>query len=254
MTTLLDIVLASNPSQAKSAQEKGEIAEKYKPGDSVFPRDDTEDEDEEDGRVLDEVRQLSLQESRSRTRDQRHRAPRQSRARRAERSDHDPRRDDGRSRRRRDDDRSTRRQAHERAARQTEEAAAAQSRRIEHQSSLRSLLSLSDAETIEEEILRQILEEGLLDDIDLDHLGPGQEEELSERIADAYRRRHRLRSRSRQRQETREASHSSGRSRARSHSVQRPTTGPAPPPRDTSRGPPVSRPYLIDPLVTSPGP
>lgn len=254
VTTLLDIVLASNPSQAKSAQEKGEIAEKYKPGDSVFPRDDTEDEDEEDGRVLDEVRQLSLQESRSRTRDQRHRAPRQSRARRAERSDHDPRRDDGRSRRRRDDDRSTRRQAHERAARQTEEAAAAQSRRIEHQSSLRSLLSLSDAETMEEEILRQILEEGLLDDIDLDHLGPGQEEELSERIADAYRRRHRLRSRSRQRQETREASHSSGRSRARSHSVQRPTTGPAPPPRDTSRGPPVSRPYLLDPLVTRPGP
>lgn len=200
--------------------------------------------------MLDEVRQLSLQEGRSRTREQRHRAPHSSRARRAERSDHDSRRDDGRSRRRRDDDRSTRRQAHERAARQTAEAAE-QSRRIEHQSSLRSLLSLSDAETMEEEILRQILEEGLLDDIDLDNLGPGQEEELSERIADAYRRRHRLRSRSRQRQE-REASHSSGRPRARSHSVQRPTTGP--PPRDSSRGPPVSRPYLLDPLVTRPGP
>ncbi|OJJ85320.1 SH3 domain protein [Aspergillus glaucus CBS 516.65] len=249
VTTLLDIVLASNPSQAKSVEEKEEIAQKYKPGDSVFPGDDTE-EDEEDGRVLDEVRQLSLQEGRSRTREQRHRAPHSSRARRAERSDHDSRRDDGRSRRRQDDDRSTRRQAHERAARQTAEAAE-QSRRIEHQSSLRSLLSLSDAETMEEEILRQILEEGLLDDIDLDNLGPGQEEELSERIADAYRRRHRLRSRSRQRQE-REASHSSGRPRARSHSVQRPTTGP--PPHDSSRGPPVSRPYLLDPLVTRPGP
>lgn len=105
---------------------------------------------------------------------------------------------------------------------------------------------------MEEEILRQILEEGLLDDIDLDNLGPRQEEELSERIADAYRRRHRLRSRSRQRQEARESHSSSGRPRARSHSVQRPTTGP--PPRDSSRGPPVSRPYLLDPLVTRPGP
>lgn len=105
---------------------------------------------------------------------------------------------------------------------------------------------------MEEEILRQILDEGLLNDIDMDNLGPRQEEELSERIADAYRRRHRLRSRSQQQQEPRESSHqTTTRPRARSHSVQRPTAGP--PPRESSR-PPVSRPYLFEPLVSRPGP
>ncbi|EDN07352.1 predicted protein [Histoplasma mississippiense (nom. inval.)] len=43
---------------------------------------------------------------------------------------------------------------------------------------------------MEEEILRQIIDEGLLDGIDLQSLDPAQEDELSERIAEAYRRRH----------------------------------------------------------------
>lgn len=251
VTTLLDIVLAASPDRAKAQNEKEEIAQKYKPGDSVFPRDDSTDESGDDTRVLEEVRQLSLQESRSRPRETRHRTP-HSRVRHSNRSDHDTRRDGGRSRRRRDDDRTARRHGHERGSRRTEEVAE-QTRRIEHQSSLRSLLSLSDAETMEEEILRQILEEGLLDDIDMDNLGPRQEEELSERIAEAYRRRHRLRSSSpqRQEQETRESSHStSSRPRSRSHSAQRSTTRPT---RESSR-PPASRPYLLEPLVSRPGP
>ena len=254
VTTLLDIVLAASPDRAKAQDEKEEIAQRYKPGDSVFPRDDSTDESGDDTRVLEEVRQLSLQESRLRPRETRHRTP-HSRARHSDHPNHDMRRDGGRSRRRRDDDRTGRRHGHERGTRRPEEVAE-QTRRIEHQSSLRSLLSLSDAETMEEEILRQILEEGLLDDIDMDNLGPRQEEELSERIAEAYRRRHRLRSHSRQRQEQEQESRESSLSnssrtpRARSHSAQRSTTRPT---RESSR-PPASRPYLLEPLVSRPGP
>ncbi|KAB8337141.1 hypothetical protein FH972_021445 [Carpinus fangiana] len=66
-------------------------------------------------------------------------------------------------------------------------------RQVEHQSSLRSLLSASDVDSsdMQEEILRQITEEGLLDGIDLDNLQAEQEDEISERIAQAYRRRQR---------------------------------------------------------------
>ena len=74
-----------------------------------------------------------------------------------------------------------------------------QARQIEHQSSLRSLLSSSDIDSseMEEEILRQIMDEGLLDGIDLNDIDVSREDELSERIADAYRQRHGVNSRSR---------------------------------------------------------
>jgi len=70
-------------------------------------------------------------------------------------------------------------------------------RQIEHQSSLRSLISSSDVDSheMEEEILRQIQEEGLLDGIDLEHIDVNQEDQISERIAEAFRRRQRERSR-----------------------------------------------------------
>ncbi|OJJ31547.1 hypothetical protein ASPWEDRAFT_119011 [Aspergillus wentii DTO 134E9] len=245
VTTLLDMILAASPDRVKSDAEKEEIAEKYKPGDSVFPTaapqvDSSVESDEDDRRLLEEVRELSLQDS-TRPRGQNHRARHSSRTRHVESTD-----SDGRSRRRRDEDR-TRRQGQQRPA----ENASERTRRVEHQSSLRSLLSLSDAETMEEEILRQIIEEGLLDDIDMENLGPRQEEELSERIADAYRRRHRMRSRSQQRQETQAAPPtSSSHSRTRSQSVQRPPPAST---RESPRNPPVSRPYLLEPLVQRPG-
>ncbi|RAH48590.1 SH3 domain protein [Aspergillus brunneoviolaceus CBS 621.78] len=262
VTTLLDMVLAASPDRGKSAAEKEEVAQRYKPGDSVFPSTDA-GSDAEDRRVLEEVRALSLQDSRSGYRQQqqqqRSRHSSRSRHRRMEGtgtdSDERRREEDGRSRRRREG--SSRRQPRRTTA--GEEGPERSTRRVEHQSSLRSLLSLSDTETMQEEILRQIFEEGLLDDIDLDNMGPSQEEELSERIADAYRRRHRLRARSQQqRTEPRENSQTpSSRPRARSQSVQRAENGTgAAAMRDTREsngGPPVSRPYLLDPLVARDG-
>ncbi|KAI9375503.1 hypothetical protein BJX61DRAFT_539786 [Aspergillus egyptiacus] len=192
VTTLLDMLLAANPERAKPAAEKAEIERRYKHGESVFPSlqspgNSDGESDEEDRRILDGVRQMNLEETRSRTRT----APQSSRTRRTDSVDINGYREDGRSRRRREEERVARRQ---RTAQPTgmaqPEGTTERARTVEHQSSLRSLLSLSDTETMEEEILRQIFEEGLLDDIDLDILEPGQEEELSERIADAYRRRH----------------------------------------------------------------
>ncbi len=110
----------------------------------------------------------------------------------------------------------------------------AQARQIEHQSSLRSLLSGSDVDSteIEEEILRQIVDEGLLDGIDLSGLDVAQEDELSERIAEAYRRRQRERATRQEgrasnqssrmtRGTTREQQSSARRHHSRSHSATR---------------------------------
>ncbi|KAL3431082.1 hypothetical protein BDV09DRAFT_177173 [Aspergillus tetrazonus] len=250
VTTLLEMVLTANPERAKPAAERAEIEERYKHGESVFPPVTSSDissagSDEEDQRILEEVRQLSLQDNRSRTQATGHRSRQSSRTRRTDSADFNGQREDGRSRRRRDEERAARR---ERTARTTgrPEDVRERTRRIEHQSSLRSLLSLSDTETMEEEILRQIFEEGLLDDIDLDNLEPGQEEELSERIADAYRRRHMLRTRSQRRQDT------SGPPQAQRQTNSR--AGPTQSSQETSSSPATPRSPLLEPPASRPGP
>ncbi len=73
-------------------------------------------------------------------------------------------------------------------------------RHVEHQSSIISLISASDpnSSNIEleiQEFARQIQEEGLLDGLDLDNLDLSNNDELSRRITEAYRRRHRDRPR-----------------------------------------------------------
>ena len=73
---------------------------------------------------------------------------------------------------------------------------ARRSREIGHQASLRSLVSASDSGTgtgdslNEARIMQEIISEGLLEGIDFQDLDAAQEDELSERIAEAYRQRH----------------------------------------------------------------
>lgn len=252
VTTLLDMVLAAYPDRARSAAEKEEIAERYNPGDGLFPppveEDNESEEDEDDRRVLREVQELSLRESRAQARREARRAGNSERAR--DRSSNPERSgEDGRSRRRRGED-SERQSSSARTHGDADRA-----RRVEHQSSLRSLLSLSsEAETMQEEILRQILEEGLLDDVDFDNLSAAQEEELSERIADAYRRSHGQQPRSSQAQRRRQSPDNTSRTHSRSQSVQRPSeTPPTTSSRDnTDRRPPATRPHLFDPPTSSP--
>ncbi|KAL6235838.1 hypothetical protein BDW75DRAFT_128549 [Aspergillus navahoensis] len=250
VTTLLDMVLTANPERAKPVAERTEIEERYKHGESVFPPaaspgNRPAGSDEEDQTILEEVRQLSLQDNRSPTQTTGHRSRQSSRTRRTDSANTNGQREDGRSRRRRDEERAAGQGRTARTMGRPEDARE-RTRRIEHQSSLRSLLSLSDTETMEEEILRQIFEEGLLDGIDLDNLEPGQEEELSERIADAYRRRHLLRTRSQRRQDAPEPPQAQRRTHSRSRSMQRS--------HEISSSPATPRSPLLEAPVSRSGP
>ncbi|KAI4127871.1 MAG: hypothetical protein LQ347_004413 [Umbilicaria vellea] len=193
VTTLLDMYLQANPSRGRTVAEKEEIKEKYKPGDSVMPKVKMEretSEDEADRRVLEEVRELSLRDVQVQSG-----GSYESRVRHGGRPRGQDTRDEEARQRRRPEE--ARRRRHEGSVALGGDNGSAmgdvdrrsQARQIEHQSSLRSLLSGSEGSSAEmqEEILRQIMDEGLLDGIDLNNMNVAQEDELSERIADAYR-------------------------------------------------------------------
>ncbi|KAM5351406.1 hypothetical protein ACJ41O_004129 [Fusarium nematophilum] len=212
VVTLLDMFIAANPDKDRSAAEKEEMAKKYKPGDQVLPRINTHRTaeerraDEDDRRLMEEVREMSLQDAGvsssvpprtrrrrdSRSADDRSRSSRdRSLDSRQRRTGHRPRLEDG--------PRHSADQLYaenERRHRRSE----SRQRQIEHQSSIRSLISSADMSErdIEREIedfARQIQEEGLLDGLDLDNIDLSRDDELSRRITEAYRRRQRERSR-----------------------------------------------------------
>ncbi|KAL1986180.1 hypothetical protein VTN96DRAFT_6832 [Rasamsonia emersonii] len=257
VTTLLDMVLKADPGRARSAEEKAEIAKKYKPGDPVLPAEDSAESsaesDEEDRQLLEEVRELSLRDvggdhgsrpSSSRARE----ALRDHRARSA---DSRERSEDERVHRRHEDERRARRQAQHHAARRAAHssstvAESSATRRVEHQASLRSLLSSSDVEaTTQEEIVRQIIDEGLLDGIDLDNLTQAQEEELSDRLVQIYLSRHPDRANLRRRgSEHSERPRHGEHRRSRSQTVQARSAATAS--TGQSRHPPASRPHLLE--------
>ncbi|RDL35375.1 uncharacterized protein BP5553_07306 [Venustampulla echinocandica] len=230
VTTLLEMFLVANPSKGKTDEEKSELKKKYTPGEDVIPKVEAKDKsirerrvDDEDRRLMEEVRDLSLREVGVESSDARRERRRREEARlRPSRRDssrehsRDSRSGDDRDRQRRreadsgrrgtrDDPRSDtesgterrRRRNNEEARRRHEETSRTAARQIEHQSSLRSLISSSDIDSqeMEEEILRQIREEGLLDGIDLENIDVSQEDQISERIAEAFRRRQSERSR-----------------------------------------------------------
>lgn len=164
----------------------------YKPGDNVLPklRRRRRPEDDDDRRLMDEVRQLSLQDAGVDTHHGSLEPPRprhtSARSRSSERS--------GRRHRSRESSASGV-ESHARPPRVSPSTLAGPptARQLEHQSSIRSLLSASelDSQELEDEILRQIMDEGLLEGIDLDNIDRTQEEEIQERILQAFRRRRR---------------------------------------------------------------
>ena len=251
VTTLLDMYLQANPSRARDKEEKEEIGSKYTPGENVLPRirrrRDSSDQ-AEDRRMVEEVREMSLREvgirgSGSYERGVRHRA-----------------RDGDARQQRRDLEEGSSSGGGEGPARPSSATDAAnQARQVGHQSSLRSLLSTSDLDSsgMEEEILRQIMDEGILDGIDLNNIDVGQEDELSEKIAEAYRRRHGRVSRSQgdgtdQRRVSSSQGHRSNTNEPRQQ--RRPGRSPNPTDENThSSHPPVSRPHLLEAYPTGQG-
>ena len=181
ITTLLEMFLQANPDKKKADDEKKEIAAKYTPGDNVIPERrrrrahaQEDEEDELDRRMVEEVREMSLRDGERSNRTYERGARHRPRSR-------DPRNGQGSG--------PSRRPGNRQGALLDSRS---QARQIEHQSSLRSLISTDDVDSaaMEDEILRQILEEGLLDGVDTQNMSAMQEDELSERIAEAYRRRH----------------------------------------------------------------
>lgn len=222
MTTLLEMVLVANPERDRTAEEKEEIAKKYRPGDKVLVSPGGSDtESDGDGRLLaDGAYYHRRRASASHSGD----------GRRQRSADHH----------------------HHSTARNAARAGATvgnnneSTRRIEHQSSLRSLLSASDVEdNTQEEIVRLIMEEGLLDGIDLSGLDQSQEEELSDRLVQIFLSRHPDRSR-----QPRRTSDHAERTRTPEHRRSRSQTLQSQPQNlvsaeSTSRRPPVSRPHLL---------
>ena len=186
--------LQANPAKGRSQQEKDEAKERYTSGEQVLPhieRVRRTSVEEDDRRMIEEVRQMSLREvgvgsSESHGRSPRHRVNdghRESRAeetRRQRRRDHD--------RRRRDDTTFASNQTTSSSSHGTVDPGT-RARQLEHQSSLRSLISSSDFDPsdIDEEVLRHVIDEILQDGLDLDNLTAVQEDELTDRIAHALR-------------------------------------------------------------------
>ena len=247
--------LQANPGRARTGEEKEEIKKTYTQGEDILVKvkrkRETNDE-EEDRRLVEEVREMSMREVRRRHNGSRERDSTR-RIRETATADwvHDPR-----HQRRDENDHGTGAQI---AGQSAFGDRVSEARRIEHQSSLRSLLSSSDVDSSEmqEEILRQIREEGILDGIDLDNLDVSQEDELSERIAEAYRRRHRLRAR--QQEDTSDRpqtpdSREQGAEAPEQRHHRRPGRSPNPPDSSAhSSHPPLSRPHLLEAYPTSQG-
>ncbi|KAL1588645.1 hypothetical protein WHR41_02502 [Cladosporium halotolerans] len=200
VTTLLDMYLTSHPGRSKSEAEKEEMRNHYKPGEDVIPPVviTQDSEDSEDERLMDEVRMMSMADIDPAVAANRRaqRTARRDDRRRNQHGSHNHHRES--SHRREHSSRQTSQQP--RSADVRPRGQETDDRPIEHQPSLRSLLSASETDSLEvqEEIMQSILSSGILEGIDIDHLTTEQEEELTERIAEAYRRRrHRQRERSR---------------------------------------------------------
>ena len=211
--------------------------------------------DAEDRRMFEEIRDMSLREAGVRgpgsyERGHRHRHRDGSRDTRDEEARHRRREQD---RRRRQEELGTTNGGTIRSGRSADSRA--QARHLEHQSSLRSLLNDSGVGSAEmqTEILRQIQEEGLLDGVDLDDLDVSQEDELSERIADAYRRRHSqgLRTRDPRTERSRESSTPAQRIGRERSQHRQPLVPSSSQQTAHSSHPPVSRPHLFDAYPTS---
>ncbi|KAH6687328.1 hypothetical protein F5X68DRAFT_152865 [Plectosphaerella plurivora] len=227
VATLLDMFVTANPDKDRTQAEKDESLKSYKRGDQIIPRQHVVGPtpeamrlEQEDRRLIEEVRGLSLRDAgveSSHAPRQRRRRDSTERTRRSRdpsrESAHSHRQDDSRRRQREEsrqnsdhlhpDSRTGDRRQRRSDSRRREEAVNEMRRRqVEHQSSLRSLISSGDINERDidreiEEFARQIQEEGLLDGLDLDNIDLSNNDELSRKITEAYRRRQKDKERSR---------------------------------------------------------
>ncbi|KAI5246598.1 hypothetical protein E4T43_02595 [Aureobasidium subglaciale] len=199
LTTLLEMFLQAHPDKGKTAQEKLDMDKTYKPGDDVIPPMDLgqvsdDDDDEEERRMLAQARELSLNDVGLGSRSTQRPNQRQTNLPRPRRHADSPQ--------------------------------SGQADGLSHQSSIRSLLSQSDVDLgdMEDEIMRHIIDHGLLDGMDLNNLTPDQEDAITDSIAQAYRSRRRQDRRDRDRNRERSAAHHSPAIQTHRHTPRSSTT------------------------------
>lgn len=164
--------LRLNPDKEKSRKDKDDIAKAYRPGDCVIPLGNGQGDGSVSG---DETRPWQVGGS----------SEVEGRRRRAERIQ---RRTERRAQRHQQPEDSA---ASSIAISPPSTVVTRPPRPLGHSSSLRSILSNSDVGELhlQEEIIQQIEEEGMLDGIDIENMTADQEEDFTERIVAAYRRR-----------------------------------------------------------------
>lgn len=229
INTLLEMFLSANPTKDRSAEEKAEMAQVFKPGDEILPKVESHRRRERRRRDDDEVvareRRLATDGHRDRSRRDQQLSPGSAEQRR-------PTSGSSRSRERRttgerqtDSDRRQRREQQLSTDAATDrprtggstssvdltsvspppssprhpdavEARQRGARTVAHQASLISLVSASESGTgtgdslSEAQLMQEILAEGLLDGINVDDLTEAEQDELSEIIAERYRQLH----------------------------------------------------------------
>lgn len=224
--------LTANPEKCRRAEELEELKKLYCRGDKVLPKIQTREREQirdrqvedSDRSLVDEVREMSLQEALLEDSDRRIEthpredeglsaaAPTRStditlesrrvdghpRARRRRREGHQPRDSGERSfqlyevpHRRRHH------RSHQERSSELEDSNLTSAHQINQHTPLHSVVTPidTDSQDMEDEILRQIREEGLLDGIDLENIDVSQEDQISEWIAEAFRRRQNERAR-----------------------------------------------------------
>ncbi|KAI5254600.1 hypothetical protein E4T42_02322 [Aureobasidium subglaciale] len=232
LTTLLEMFLQAHPDKGKTAQDKLVMDKTYKPGDDVIPPVDLgqvsdDDDDEEEQRMLAQARELSLDDVGL-----------------GSRSTHRPRQ----------------RQTNlPRPRRHADSPQSGQADGLSHQSSIRSLLSQSDVDLgdMEDEIMRHIIDHGLLDGMDLNNLTPDQEDAITDSIAQAYRSRRRQDRRDRDRNRERSAARHSPAIQTHRHTPRSSTTRHSP--STSTHRQPISTattrsPHALDPVQDQPSP
>lgn len=233
--------LTANPGKARDTADREEMQQKYKPGEDVLPKIRGLEKSPEEVRLeqlerqmMEQAREMSLQAAGvDSPRSSHHHRRRREQARHgdSDRSDRESSRDsrtrDGRHRVRADEDRRLRTESEsmlrpatgnrhrgsESHQQSRDSSRTRRSRAIEHQASIRSLISSSSVDSLDverevEEFARQIQEEGLLEGLDLDNIDLSRNDELSRKITEAYRRRQNQRTRQESRRPT-ASSHSS---------------------------------------------
>ncbi|EXJ64685.1 hypothetical protein A1O7_01023 [Cladophialophora yegresii CBS 114405] len=213
INTFLEMFLAANPGKDRTADEKAEMAQVYKPGDEILPKEEGHHRRERKRRE-EEARAIGRAPTEGARREQHLDPASAHRRRHTTESSRSRERREARNRQRNEEQQTSESDGASRRTRTSSssadlallspppssprhpdavEARQRGARTVAHQASLISLVSASEngtgtGESLNEaQLMQEILDAGLLDGINVDELTEQEQDELSEIIAQRYR-------------------------------------------------------------------